>query len=469
MKIEQMYTSCLAEAAYYIESDGEAAIIDPIRETTPYLEKLKGTGAKLKYVFETHFHADFVSGHIDLAKKTGAKIVFGPTAETRYDTHIAKDGEVFAIGKIKIKVLHTPGHTPESSCYLLLDENGKEYCIFTGDTLFIGDVGRPDLLDGKMSSAELASMLYDSLNNKIKPLSDDVLVYPAHGAGSSCGKNIGKETWSTLGQQKQTNYALQKMSREDFIKAVTDGLSAPPPYFFKDAMINKNGYDNIDEVMNRNLKALSADDLKKEIASGALVLDTRDPDSFEKGFIKGAMNIGLGGQYAIWLGTLIDINQKLVIVADEGKESDSVLRAARVGFENIKGFLKGGIAAWTSAGNSVEKIQSITPQEFADRVKAGPSRASGPEMILDVRKPSEYETAHVKGAQLLELASLSKDLNSLDKKKTYLVHCAGGYRSMIASSILKANGFENPVNVYGGFNQIKNTSAPVEASAKEAV
>lgn len=477
MKIEQMYTACLAEAAYYIESNGEAAIIDPIRETTPYLDKLKATGAKLRYVFETHFHADFVSGHIDLAQKTGAKIVFGPLAETKYEALNAKDGEIFSVGKIKIKVLHTPGHTPESSCFLLLDENGKEYCIFTGDTLFIGDVGRPDLLDGKMSSAELASMLYDSLNSKIKTLPDDVLVYPAHGAGSSCGKNIGKETWSTLGQQKKTNYALQKMSREEFIKAVTDGLTAPPQYFLKDAMINKNGYENIDAVMSRNLKALSAEEVKKEISEGSLVLDTRDPDSFEKGFIKGSLNIGLGGQYAIWLGTLVDINQKLVIMADEGKESDSILRAARVGFENIKGFLKGGIGAWTSAGNPTDKVQSITAQEFADKVNGDPSislrqnsrASSGPELILDVRKPSEYDTSHVKGAELLELATLLKNIGKLDKQKTYLVHCAGGYRSMIASSIMKANGFENPVNVYGGFNQIKNTSAPVEVSTPTAV
>ena len=346
-----------------------------------------------------------------------------------------------------------------------MDETGKDYCLFTGDTLFIGDVGRPDLLDGKMTSAELASMMYDSLNNKIKPLADDIIVYPAHGAGSSCGKNIGKETWSTLGQQKKTNYALQKMNREDFIKAVTDGLSAPPQYFFKDAMINKNGYDNIDAVMARNMKALSAEDLKKEIAAGAIVLDTREPDSFEKGFIKGAVNIGLGGQYAIWLGTLIDINQKLVIVADEEKEHDSILRAARVGFENVKGFLKGGISAWTNAGNPIEKIKSISPQEFADKIN--PKNISAEKQnILDVRKRSEYETAHVKGAELLELATISKNLNKLDKQKTYFVHCAGGYRSMIASSIMKANGFENPVNVYGGFTQIKNTQVPVEVSAE---
>jgi glyoxylase-like metal-dependent hydrolase (beta-lactamase superfamily II)/rhodanese-related sulfurtransferase len=460
MNVEQMYTNCLAEAAYYIESDGEAVIIDPIRETTPYLEKLKLTGAKLKYVFETHFHADFVSGHIDLAKKTGAKIIFGPLAETNYEVQNAKDGEIFSVGKIKIKVLHTPGHTPESSCYLLLDENGKEYCLFTGDTLFIGDVGRPDLLDGKMTSSELASLMYDSLNKKIKTLPDDVIVYPAHGAGSSCGKNISKESWSTLGEQKKTNYALQNMSREDFIKAVTNGLSAPPPYFFKDAMINKNGYDNIDEVMKRNMKPLSVEEFKKEILSGTLILDTRDADAFEKGFVKGSMNIGLSGTYAVWIGTLIDIRQPMMIVAEEGKEQESILRAARVGFENVKGFLKGGIAAWVNAGNVAGKIQSITPQEFAQKLQ------SGKQNILDVRKSSEYESGHVKDAQLLELASFPKNLKALDKNKPYFVHCARGYRSMIASSILKANGFENIVNVYGGFEQIKNTDAPIEISAE---
>ena len=459
MKIEQMYTSCLAEAAYYIESNGEAAIIDPIREIDSYLEKIKAQKVKLKYVFETHFHADFVSGHIDLSKKTGAKIIFGPLAETKYEVQNAKDGELFSVGKLKIKVLHTPGHTPESSCYLLYDENGKEHCLFTGDTLFIGDVGRPDLLDGKMTSTELASMLYDSLNNKIKTLPDDVIIYPAHGAGSSCGKNISKETWSTLGEQKKTNYALQDMSKDAFVKAVIEGLSAPPQYFSKDAMINKNGYDNIDEVMKRNLKPLSEEEFKNEAAQGAVILDTRDPDSFEKGFIKGSLNIGLNGQYAIWVGTLIDISQPLLIVAEEGKEQESILRAARVGFENIKGFLKGGITAWGNTGIPFEKISSVTAQEFAEKLK------SGTQSVLDVRKPSEFETGHVKNAQLLELASFPKSLNTLDKNKSYLVHCAGGYRSMIASSFLKANGFENIVNVHGGFGQIKNTSVPIEVSA----
>ena len=459
MKIEQMYTNCLAEAAYYIESNGEAAIIDPIRETEPYLVKLKASGAKLKYVLETHFHADFVSGHIDLAKQTGAQIVFGPKAETGYKVHNAQDGELFSVGKIKIKVLHTPGHTPESACFLLFDENGKEHCVFTGDTLFIGDVGRPDLLDGKMSKEELASMMYDSLNQKLKILPDDVLVYPAHGAGSSCGKNISNETFSTIGHQKKNNYALQEMTREVFIKAVTEGLSSPPPYFFKDAMINKNGYDNIEGVMQRNMKPLSPDELKKEVANGVLVLDTRVPDVFEKGFIKGSINIGLNGTYAIWIGTLIDINQPLVFVTDEGKEHESILRAARIGYENVRGYLKGGINAWIQAGNPTETILSISSEQFADRIK------SGKENILDVRKPGEYETAHVKGAELLELATLQKNMNKLSKNQNYLIHCASGYRSVVAASILKAKGFENVVNVYGGFNQIKNTSAPVEIAS----
>lgn len=460
MKVEQLYTNCLAEAAYYIESNGEAAIIDPIRETEPYLEKLKSTGAKLKYVFETHFHADFVSGHIDLAKKTGAKIVFGPLAQTSYEVKNAKDGEIFSVGNLKLKVLHTPGHTPESSCYLLMDEKGKEHCVFTGDTLFIGDVGRPDLLDGKMTSAELASMMYDSLNKKIKTLPDDVIVYPAHGAGSACGKNISKETWSTIGQQKKLNYALQEMTREEFIKAVTDGLSAPPQYFFKDAMINKNGYDSIDEVMTRNLKALTPDEVKKEIANGALVLDTRSADRFEREFIKGALNIGLDGTYAVWIGTLVDINRPLVFVAEPGKEHESILRAARVGYENVKGYLKGSMNAWINSGSPFEKIQSVSAEDFADEIK------SGKDIILDVRKPSEYENGYVKNAELIELSVLPKHLSRLDKRKPYLVHCAGGYRSMIAASMMKANGFENVTNVSGGFAHIKRTAAPIVVPAK---
>ena len=458
MIIEQMYTNCLAEAAYYIESEGEAAIIDPIRETSPYTDKLNSSGAKLKFVFETHFHADFVSGHIDLAKETGAKIIFGPLAETKYGAYNAKDGEEFSVGKIKITVLHTPGHTPESSCFLLTDEKGKETCVFTGDTLFVGDVGRPDLLDGKMTKEELAEMMYDSLNNKLKKLADDVIVYPAHGAGSSCGKNIGKETWSTIGEQKKNNYAMQEMTKEKFIELVTSGLTAPPQYFFKDAEINKNGYDNIDDVMKRNLKPLNTDEVKNEIASGALALDTRIPDNFEKGFIKGAMNIGLNGTYAQWVGTLVDIARPLVIVADEGKEEESISRLARVGYENVKGYLKGGMKTWTDAGNEVVKIQSMTPEQFAERIKSNSCS------ILDVRKDGEYETSHVKNAQHLTLCEIPANINAVDKNKTYLIYCAGGYRSMIASSILSANGYTNLVNVYGGFNKIKETEAPLESA-----
>jgi hydroxyacylglutathione hydrolase len=462
MYIEQMYTNCLAEAAYYIESEGVAAIIDPIRETEPYIKKAKERGARIKYVFETHFHADFISGHIDLARKTDSQIVYGPNADTEYEVHNAKDGEVFIIGKIKIKALHTPGHTPESTCYLLIDEKGKDHAVFTGDTLFVGDVGRPDLLDGKMTKEELASMMYDSLHNKLKKLADDVIVYPAHGPGSACGKNIGKETWSTMGQQKQTNYALQDLSREEFVKVLTSGLAAPPQYFFKDAMINKNGYDDIEAVMKRNLKPLGLDEFKKATASGALILDTRIPDNFEKGFIKGSINIGLNGTYAVWVGTLIDISQPLVIVADEGKEEESIMRLARVGYENVKGYLKEGIDAWRVAGDPLDTVSSITPEQFAQKVNAGSS-----EKVLDVRKPGEVEAGHVKGAIALGLSDLEKNIASLDPGQTYLIHCAGGYRSMIAASIMKSHGFDNIYNVYGGFSKIKDTGVPI-ATAEEA-
>src|ERR1051326_4517891 len=450
MIIEQLYTNCLAEAAYYIESEGEAAIIDPIRETAPYLKRIKERGVKLKYVFETHFHADFVSGHIDLARETGAQIIYGPMAGTKYKVHNAKDGELFKLGKLRIKVLHTPGHTPESSCYLLLDENGKEHCVFTGDTLFVGDVGRPDLLDGTMSKEELAGMLYDSLNEKLKKLPDDVILYPAHGPGSACGKNIGKETWSTIGHQKKTNYALQDMPKKKFIQMVTDGLSAPPQYFFTDAMINKNGYDDISEAMKRNMKGLTAEEVKRQIAVGALVLDTRDPDSFEKGFIKGAINVGLNGQYAVWVGTVVDIDRSLVIVAEEGKEEEAIMRLARVGYEKVKGYLKGGMRSWVNQGNSTDRIESITPEEFAARAKAGKGK------IIDVRKPSEFDNGHVKGAKNFSLADLEKQMSELPGD-TCLVHCAGGYRSMIAVSMMRAKGITDVINVRGGYAKLKET------------
>jgi hydroxyacylglutathione hydrolase len=462
MFIEQMYTNCLAEAAYYIESEGEAAIIDPIRETEPYIAKAKERGVKIKYVFETHFHADFVSGHIDLAERTGAKIIYGPGAETKYKVYNAVDNEEFTLGKIKIKTLHTPGHTPESTSFLLYDESGKPNAVFTGDTLFVGDVGRPDLLDGTMSKEDLASMMYDSLNNKIKTLPDDVIVYPAHGPGSACGKNIGKETWSTIGQQKRTNYALQDMSKDEFIKILTSGLAAPPQYFFKDAMINKNGYDNIEEVMKRNLQPLTLEQFKIETASGALILDTRIPDNFEKGFIKGSLNIGLNGTYAVWVGTLVDINQPIVIVADEGKEEESILRLARVGYENVKGYLKGGIEAWIVAGDPLDTVASLSAEQFAEKV----SSANG--KVVDVRKPGEVESGHVKDALTITLSDLEKNIDSLNKNETYLVHCAGGYRSMIAASIMKAHGFDKIYNIYGGYGKIKETNVPIVIEEKVA-
>ena len=459
MYIEQLYTNCLAEAAYWIESEGEVAVIDPIRETEPYLKKAAERGVKIKYVFETHFHADFVSGHIDLAKATGAKIIFGPKAETSYSVHNAIDGEKFQLGKLTFKVLHTPGHTPESSCYLLFDENNEEHAVFTGDTLFVGDVGRPDLLDGKMSKEELASMMYDSLNNKLKPLGDNVIVYPAHGPGSSCGKNIGKETWSTIGQQKKQNYAMLETDRAKFILAVTDGLSAPPQYFFSDATINKNGYDNIEEILKRNTIALSVEKAKQAIANGGMVLDTRPVDDFEKGFIPGAICIGLDGQFAVWVGTLINIKTQLLVVVAEGKEKEAILRLARVGYENVIGFLEGGMDAWVKAGMKTDTINSINPDQFAKEVRGGKNE----EIILDVRRPGEYESGHVENANLFCLTNFSdqNNLKSLSLDQPYFIHCAGGYRSMIAASILKTQGFTNIVNVRKGWSGIKEENLPL--------
>jgi glyoxylase-like metal-dependent hydrolase (beta-lactamase superfamily II)/rhodanese-related sulfurtransferase len=454
MYVQQLYTNCLAEAAYYIESNGEAAIIDPIRETSPYLELAKQRGAKIKYVFETHFHADFVSGHIDLANATGATIVFGPLAETEYRAYNAKDNEEFKIGSITIRAIHTPGHTPESTCYLLLDESYQEYCIFTGDTLFVGDVGRPDLLDGKMSKEELGGMLFDSLNQKIKLLPDEVLVYPAHGPGSACGKSLGKETWSTIGHQKKTNYALLATDKKSFVKELTDGLLPPPAYFFSDARINKQGYDAIDAVMKKNVSSLTVEAFEREIKNGALVLDTRESRVFEKGFVKGSLHIGLDGMFAIWVGTLMDIGRTIVVVCDKGKEEETILRLARVGYEQVKGFLGGGFAAWASAGKPVDTIVSIDAAAFARQATAS--------AVLDVRKISEAEAGHLKEAHVIPLADLPDHLAGLNKEESLYVHCAGGYRSVIASSILKANGFNNIINVLGGWNQIKKTSLPVE-------
>jgi len=445
MYIEQLYTNCLAEAAYYVESEGEAAIIDPLRETEPYIALAKKRNARIKYVFETHFHADFVSGHIDLSRKVNAPIVYGPDADTEYAVYNAADGEIFRIGKVSIKVLHTPGHTPESSCFLLLDEKENPHAVFTGDTLFVGDVGRPDLLDGHMSSEQLASMLYDSLNTKLKILPDHVIVYPAHGPGSACGKNIGQETFSTIGEQKRTNYALADVTREEFVKQITDGILPPPQYFFEDARINKRGYDPIESVIQRNSKPLSVVQVKQLVSDGALILDTRAADVFEQRFIPGSINIGLNGQFAVWVGTLVDIHQRLVLVTDPGKEHESVLRLARVGYENVMGYLEGGITSWNE---TCDEIKSVKANDVRKIMNDGVT-------LLDVRKPNEWNAGHLQGAKFLPLADFPKILDSLDKANSYSVHCGGGYRSMTAISIMKKKGFRNVTNVAGGFTAMK--------------
>jgi hydroxyacylglutathione hydrolase len=451
MYIQQLYTNCLAEAAYYIESDGEAAIIDPLRETEPYLELAKKRGTVIKYVFETHFHADFVSGHIDLARKANAPIVYGPGAETSYEVINARDGEEFKLGKAKIRVLHTPGHTPESSCYLLLDEHQKEYAVFTGDTLFVGDVGRPDLLDGVMSREELAGMLYDSLNNKIKTLPDNTIVYPAHGPGSACGKNIGKETFSTIGEQKKFNYALKEQTRDSFISQVTEGILPPPAYFFEDARINKTGYDPIDQVIEGNTKPLSLNSFLEHMKKGAIILDTRSADEFEKGFIPGSVNIGLNGQFAVWVGTLIGIQETLLLVAAPGKEHESVLRLARVGYENVAGYLEGGIKSWKG---DLAKIDSIAAGKLKAELKKNVE-------VIDVRKPGEWAISHMKDARFLPLADMPGNLSGLDKNKCYFVHCGGGYRSMTAISLMKREGFKDLRNVHGGFRAMMDAGVEV--------
>jgi hydroxyacylglutathione hydrolase len=453
MYVEQLYTNCLAEAAYYIESEGEAAIIDPLRETEPYIEKARERNARIKFVFETHFHADFVSGHIDLSRETGAPIVFGPMAETSYDVINATDGQEFRVGRVKIKVLHTPGHTPESSCYLLLDENSKPYAVFTGDTLFVGDVGRPDLLDGKMSKEDLAGMLYDSLQKKIKTLPDDVIVYPAHGPGSACGKNIAKETFSTIGEQKRFNYAMKDQTREAFIQELTSGILPPPQYFFEDARINKEGYAPIDNVIEKNSKPLSMEEIKSWIAKGAMVVDTRKAEEFEKGFIPGAINIGLNGQFAVWVGTLLKISQPLVLVTEPGKEDEAVLRLARVGYENVKGYLQGGMASWKG---EVDKVRSISASDIRQELPKS--------TLLDVRKPGEWNVSHAKGARFLPLADMPDNLQSLDKDGNYIVHCGGGYRSMTAISVMRREGFRNLVNVKGGFGAMVQEGMSVVTS-----
>lgn len=459
MIIEQLYTGCLAQGAYYIESAGEAAIIDPLRETLPYVRKADRAGATIKYVFETHFHADFVSGHLDLAEKTGARIVYGPNANTTYDVHHGKDGETFQLGDVTIQVLHTPGHTFESTTYLLRDETGRDHAIFTGDTLFIGDVGRPDLaIKGDLDERDLAGMLYDSLQTKIMPLADDVIVYPAHGAGSACGKNMSKETTDLLGNQKRVNYALRAKSKAEFVEKVLSGLSAAPAYFAENARLNKEGYEPIDAVMKRGSHPLSPGAFEAAVnETGAVVLDVRDAADFAKGFIPNAINIGLNGQFAPWVGALIpDLLQPIALVAPVGKESETVLRLARVGYDHCIGFLAGGFAAWQQAGNEVDIIESIPADEFARRWKA-----TGEVTVVDVRKPDEYELEHVGGAKNVPLDTLSEQMSQIPRTLPVYVHCAGGYRSMVANSILKARGFDNVINVEGGMVAIRQTAVPV--------
>jgi len=455
MYIEQLYTGCLSEAAYYIESEGEALIIDPIRETEPYTQLAQQRGAVIKYIFETHFHADFVSGHLDLSKQTGAPIVYGPGAAPLYPVINAEDGQVFKVGKITITALHTPGHTLESTCFLLKDASGQPHAIFTGDTLFVGDVGRPDLASGNMRSEDLASILFDSLNTKIKTLPDAVIVYPGHGAGSSCGKNLGPERHSTIGIQKATNYALRDMSREQFIAEVTEGMGAPPAYFFKDAQINIQGYPELDSVLRNALTAMSPQEVHTHLQQAITLLDTRTPDDFEKGHIPGSFNVGINGQFAIWSASLIDIDAPLMLICDQGQEKEAATRLARVGFHHILGYLQGGISAWSAAGYPTETQDSISPETLYQRYQEGHIH------ILDVRKAGEVEAGHIANAQWCCLSKLDQEADRFNPDNTYYVHCAGGYRSMIAVSVLRRKGFRNLINVWQGYNGISKTGIPI--------
>ena len=459
MKIEQIYTGCLAQGAYYITSNGEAAIIDPLRETAPYMDRLSADNVKLKYIFETHFHADFVSGHLDLSTQTGAKIVYGPTAKPEFDIISAEDNQIFEVGNIKIKVLHTPGHTMESTCYLLIDENGKDSALFSGDTLFIGDVGRPDLAQkaASMTQDQLAGILFHSLRDKVMTLADDVVVYPAHGAGSACGKNMSKETVSTIGEQKQQNYALRaNMTEAEFIKEVTDGLLPPPAYFGMNVAMNKKGIPSFSTVLNNGKIAIDVADFEQLVEdSGALILDTRNPADFSKGFVPQSINIGISGDFAPWVGALIaNVNQPIVIVTDSGKEEETVTRLSRVGFDAVLGHLKGGFEAWKSAGFDVDTVHRITASQFENEVKIGESK------VVDIRRESEYEAEHIEDAYSKPLAYINDWVKDINPNEHFFMHCAGGYRSMIAASILQARGYRNFSEIEGGFNAIAKTNIP---------
>ncbi|MEO6252337.1 MAG: MBL fold metallo-hydrolase [Ferruginibacter sp.] len=458
MHIEQIYTGCLAQGAYYITSNGEAAIIDPLRETAPYMDRLQKDKVKLKYIFETHFHADFVSGHVDLSKKTGAPIVYGPNAACEFDCISATDGQEFNIGDITIKVLHTPGHTMESTTFLLKEATGKDHCIFSGDTLFLGDVGRPDLAQksADITMEELAGLLYESLNTKIMPLADDVIVYPAHGAGSACGKNMMKETVDTLGNQKKMNYALNQPNKEAFVKAVTDGLLPPPGYFGMNVAMNKKGYESFDSILNKGMNALTPDEFETAAENTeALILDTRSNTDFYKGFIPQSINIGLNGDFAPWVGALIvDVKQPILLVTDPGREEESVTRLSRVGFDHVTGHLKGGFAAWLSAGKEADTVDRITAEQFAKEVKIGEDK------IIDIRKDTEYAGEHVEEAYNRPLAFINDWAKDINPQEHFYIHCAGGYRSMIAASILQARGYRNFTEVDGGFSAISKTNVP---------
>lgn len=460
MKVEQIYTGCIAHAAYYIQSNGEAAIFDPLREVVPYINKAEADHSKIKYVFETHFHADFVSGHLDLAKKTGAQIVYGPTAKPGFEAIVATDNQEFKVGDVTIRAIHTPGHTMESTCYLIIDENGQEHGIITGDTLFIGDVGRPDLAQhviADLTQEKLAAHLFDSLRNKIMPLSDELIVYPNHGAGSACGKKMSKETTDTLGNQKKTNYALRPdMSKEEFINELLTGLTAPPGYFPKNVLMNIQGYDSIDTVMERGNKALTVDEFEFVAnESGALVLDTRDAEQFAKGFIPNSINIGIDGNFAMWVGELIpDIEQPILLVTEIGREEEAIIRLSRVGYDHAIGFLKGGFESWKKANKEVDKVTRIDAADLEKAFELHPN-------IIDVRKKSEFDSEHVVTATNIPLNQLAGMIAEFPKDEPFTLHCAGGYRSMIAASMLKARGYDNFVDVRGGMTAIKQTAIPV--------
>nr|WP_298989994.1 MBL fold metallo-hydrolase [uncultured Polaribacter sp.] len=454
MVIEQIYTGCLAQGAYYIESNGEVAIIDPLREVQDYIDKAEKNNAKVKYIFETHFHADFVSGHVTLAEKTGAKIVYGPTAKTNFDALIAEDNQVFNVGNITIKVLHTPGHTMESTCYLLKDEKGKDHALFSGDTLFLGDVGRPDLAQkGDLTQEDLAGFLFDSLRTKIMPLADDVIVYPAHGAGSACGKNLSKETVGTIGNQKETNYALRaNMTKEEFIKEVTDGLLPPPAYFPLNVKLNKEGYQDVVDVIKQSTKPLSPKEFELLAnETEAVILDVRHQSEFIKGFIPQSIFIGLGGTFAPWVGALIkDIKQPILLVTPEGKEEHTITRLSRVGFDNVLGYLEGSFEAWKSSGKEIDTLESVSAQTLEEKINEDA-------LVFDVRKPGEFTSEHIEIATNTPLDFLNDHITEFPKSKDFYVHCAGGYRSVIAASILKARGFHNVIDVAGGYGAIKKT------------